>query len=271
MDIKEKIEAYFERTLTEVEMRDVEEAVSQDPELKKEFEFQEDINEALKEVRVAELKAQLESISITTSIFDQTIFKLITSIAIITGVSIIGYWALRSGNESPVTTEAQNEIPLDSLDHPALIHEPDQAQAESSKEVPETTKKTTPVTTPTPVTPHVIEEFADEETREEISIPENDILENAPSASAGISVELKIGTRYNFHYQFLSNRLFLFGNFNEELYDILEIKNDTESQLFFSYKEKFYQLDREQKEITPLQEITNEGLIIRLKSIKDNQ
>ena len=269
MDIKEKIAAYFEGTLTEVEMRDVEKVVSQDPELKKEFEFQEDITEAIKELRVAELKAQLNSVPITTSVFDQTFFKIISSVTIITGIAIVGYWLLKSETQSSNIPEIQNEIIEDSLQQPAPVQKPEPTEAEAAQKISETEKKITP-TTPSPVTPNVIEEFADEETREEIAVPENDILENTPTVSAGISVELESGTQYDFHYRFLGNRLFLYGNFTEELYDILEIKTDTESQLFFSYKDKFYQLDRDQQEITPLQEITNEELNTRLKAIKLN-
>ena len=58
-------------------------------------------------------------------------------------------------------------------------------------------------------------------------------------------------------------------HFSEELYDILEIKSDDTSTLFFAYKEKFYALDRNQETVTSLEEIIDQETIQRLESIRN--
>jgi len=275
MDIQEKIDAYFGGTLSADEMRELESAVSENPELQKEFQFQNDISEAFKELRIAELKAHLNTVSVTPNPFDYALIKIFSGIVIVTGISIIGYFMLpKSVENEPIIndTALQTESPvvaepLEKQDKPVSDEKPSQAD----KTVAKSSKESTKNVEPKPVKPNIIEDFDDTETTDVISAPENDALENSTFSNSAFEVEIKSSQEYTFHYKFLGNRLFLYGDFTEEPYNIIEFKSDTTSQFFFSFQNHYYALERSNNQITPLSAITDSELITQLNSLgKDN-
>ena len=75
--------------------------------------------------------------------------------------------------------------------------------------------------------------------------------------------------KYNFHYQLVEKKLVLYGNFEDEPFEILEInKEDGGVDLFLYHKEHFYGIVQGSEKIQPLKEINNPQLIERLESLR---
>ncbi len=70
--------------------------------------------------------------------------------------------------------------------------------------------------------------------------------------------------KYNFHYQFESGKLMLFGSFDKSLYEVIEINGEQHS-LFLFYKDQFYLLNEREKTIVRLSPIQDAALIAKLK------
>lgn len=70
--------------------------------------------------------------------------------------------------------------------------------------------------------------------------------------------------KYKFHYQFMDEKLYLYGDFDEDLYQILEFNNEDGRTIILNYKESYYLLDQSKVEITPLKVIENKQLVSEL-------
>ena len=123
--------------------------------------------------------------------------------------------------------------------------------------------------TPTPVTPEVIEEFADEERADSIELPDHDLFKSGNVESNTFDIEVKSDPNYNFHYKFENDQLYLYGDFSAEPYEILEIKDLEDGGIFLFYMDKYYLLNRQQSAISPLTEITGEENLAKLKQMKN--
>jgi len=274
MDIQEKIDAYFAGTLSEKEIKDLELLVKENPEFQKEFELQKDISEAFKELRFAELKAQLNSVQIPPASVAPPWVKILSTVAIVSGISIIGYFIFKPANSVQPTKSPQQEIstPNEVIPEEIKADKPGNNKTEKKEEVvkEEKTAESKPAN-PIPVKPNIIEDFQDDETTDSISVPENTAMESSAFSNSSVAIEVKQNTQYNFHYRFSGDRLFLYGDFTDDLYNILEFKDDSISQLFFFYKDAYYYLDKKQTEITPLKVITEPDLIKNLDSLREKK
>ncbi len=274
--------------MTEQEMKAFEAEVSQNPEMSREFEFQQEIIETIKEYRKAELKAHLDTIPVGGGLALTAATKIASSIVIVAGIGIGSYFIFGDKDPSqttenivPPTTEeipTENEpIPVDQTESEEIAEEPVEEQV--SEEQTPTTESSTPAETeevvannPTPVTPDVIESFEDEESQDStMEIPENE-LENA-GRMRGSQFEVSIASygNYDFHYRFDQGKLFLFGDiFKEETYEILEIKSKPELGLFLYFQDKYYEVERDQKIVTKLEEIDDDEVLRMLNELKEN-
>jgi hypothetical protein len=73
--------------------------------------------------------------------------------------------------------------------------------------------------------------------------------------------------KYSFHYQFAEGKLHLFGPFDRNLYEILEISGDSHA-VFLFYRENYYLLDEGQTAITPLAPIRDGQLLKKLREYR---
>jgi len=83
-----------------------------------------------------------------------------------------------------------------------------------------------------------------------------------------INIETVSSRKYKFHYKMEDNKLFLYGKFNESPYEILEINSTTDKRLFFFYYGDFYRLEKSTRKATPLIKIENRKLINELDVLK---
>jgi len=73
--------------------------------------------------------------------------------------------------------------------------------------------------------------------------------------------------KYSFHYQFTQGKLHLFGPFDRNLYEILEINGDSHA-VFLFYKENYYLLDEAQTAVMPLTPIRDGKLLQMLREYR---
>jgi hypothetical protein len=290
MENSQKIEAYFNKELSPAEEQQLFDALESNADLKREFEFQNDIIEGIKEYRKAELIARLNEVKLISHT-QYLAVKVITSIAVVSIVGLGAYFFYYTNNLNSKLVNGETVTPteefLDSVDQ-----SPPEQPAEGQDQ-PEEFQDPTPQVADTPTTkqpaqvikensnkvqspevemPDVVEsfnsDFADTNSEEDLSIPAN-------TATAGLNlrteldVELKMKRKYNFHYQLVEKKLVLYGNFEEEPFEILEIiKEDGGVDLFLYYKEHFYGIVAGSDKIQPLKEIIDPQLVERLESLR---
>ena len=217
------------------------------------------------------MKAQLDLVSVPTAGTATGVISKIISGAVIVGG--IGY-SIYYFNTMPLpefdkqeVKELTQEDELNESTGDQITTTDKLSQEPVESEIEQTNDRQ--MQSPEPIAPEVIEEFSDEEENNDLEMPEGDLSTSVGSISTGVSIEIKEDLKFNFHYKFEENNLFLYGRFNEEIYEILEIKDPVNGGLFLYFKEKFYRLDKVSQEIMPLEEITDQETNRRLEEIKN--
>ena len=290
----DSIEEYLNGTLSKDQMEGFELKLEQDPEFKREFDFQNDIIESLKNTRKAELKARLNDVQVGSGIgigSTGSIVKISSAIIITAGIGILSYFTLfdKTATKDPSTTSNIEQI-LTEESQPEITQKEDTEQQEESPSKPESIDQSTNeksptdtegkqtavrdtqkefITTPVPVKPEIIEDFPeDQETV--VDVPDNTLPESTITfTKSNIEIDIQDDEQYDFHYRFVDDRLFLYGDFHDGVYEIIEIREGDIKSIFLYYNMKFYALDKSRKIITSLQEIKDDELRFKLERIKD--
>jgi hypothetical protein len=98
--------------------------------------------------------------------------------------------------------------------------------------------------------------------------PEAKISE-APLSKSSIVVEVdNSNKKFNFHYQFKNGKLYLFGTFEKNLYEIMEFFSGNKRTVFLFYKDNYYLLSEENDTIKPLAPINDPTLLQKLKDYR---
>lgn len=267
----EKIDDYLSQRLSAEERASFEQALSGDAALRKELALQEKIVGAVRQARAAELKQMLQQVPVPSSGWSagQVAAGVLTVAAVATGV----YFYFQS--EQPETQlPSTPEMTVQPDSGPAPVQPETQPETEVTP-APEAEKKASTTSRPqqkiSPVQKPDIQvedpsaEFT--ETKEPQEAPE------APAAHVELTVsKLDVVTqpadkKYSFHYQFTQGKLHLFGPFDKNLYEILEINGDSHA-VFLFYKENYYLLDEDQLAIMPLTPIRDGKLLQMLREYR---
>jgi hypothetical protein len=100
----------------------------------------------------------------------------------------------------------------------------------------------------------------------DIAIPGDGISNKSSLESLNPEVVIKRDNKDKFHYQFSDSKLILYADFSDKLYEVLELNQNNQRQMFFAYDNKFYILDPNQIEISPLKEVKDANLVDLLKN-----
>jgi hypothetical protein len=272
----ELIDDYLTNRLGEAEKEAFERQLESDPALKADVDLQQQILEGVKKARVAELKSMLSRVPVNTGFtVDFSVARLAAGVI---GAGMIGaalYFYLRP-EDVPNLKDAAADLSKKS------------EQIQNKKEEPVQTE-----TENTEVTPAVkLEEKKAIKSKEketsgssEVKQPKIEAIdpsdemthENEPAISeftkgavtvSHIAVETDTANKkYDFHYQFASGKLFLYGPFDKNLYEILEINSQSHA-VFLFYKDNYYILDERQIKVTPLEPIKDTSLIQKLREYR---
>lgn len=299
--IQQQIEAYLNQEMTDLERSKFEKQIHEDPDLHDEVEFQQSLIEAIRAERMAQLKAGLSQVNI--SLWSVALTEAFKTAAIVAGIGLMGtgvyfgydYFNTKNdpvNSEMPAvahepTVEAQKSLPAavepvekvpaqavfeskeansNQAENPAplvsnskVVHKENLKLASGKQIKGNTSANFDLAEEPRPGT------LIGPQTRD-IEIPTDGVSEKVVLESIYPEVVVKRDNKDRFHYQFADSRLVLYADFGDKLYEILELNQKGSRQLFFSYDGKFYHLNPNNTEISPLLKVSDPALIRVLSS-----
>lgn len=286
----ELLDDYLANRLSGEEKASFERRMETDSDLKNEFKLQQSLIEGIKRARVVQLKATLNNVAVP-SIGPQTsvVTKIATSLVVAGVVGTGLYFFLNSEDkEKVVEQQIVNDDKKAAEKEPEPLREQVTADPDAATIAPGTSessivkKKEEILREKKTTTQAASQEQANEPAQRKLDVfdPTEDgeigrasTRESDGKSGAGtvknttIAVEIdNSNKKFNFHYQFKDDKLFLYGSFEKNLYEIMEFfGDDNKRTVFLFYKDNYYLLNEENQKIKPLVPITDQTLIKKLK------
>jgi hypothetical protein len=286
----ELIDDYLTNRLSEQDRKSFEQQINSDPALKADVELQKEIIQGLKSARVAELKAMLNNVPITSPAAYLSPLRIAAGV-IGTVVLATGIYFYFNSNDS-LTPGSISNPPTDSVikneqTTPDLKEDDDtDPQINELNTIPKPAGEEEKTIQSKKQDSDVIDSNTKQESKPVIDLvdPTEELNDNAPGTNpvksgannstisiAKINVDIISSERkYNAHYQFINGKLVLYGKFDSGLYEIIEVNAQRSRSLFLYYKTSYFLLDETQHEITPLKEISDPVLKEKLKAFRSN-
>jgi hypothetical protein len=283
----ELVDDYVAGKLSETAKAEFEKGLEADPALKSEVAMQQAIVNGIRKARAAELKAMLNNVPVGSLVDGASVgggaslwsgWNPMRMAATVGAIAVIGtglYFYLK-GSESVIQNIPGAEVPIDSLMPKENLEEPiienkDEESIETketvvSAEKKVTTKKQNTTTPKVEVVDPSDEMLSDDKVEEGTTeVPKSGI------SLSTIQVERDAKNKqYSFHYQFWEGKLFLFGSFEDSLYEILEVHGENKAMFLF-FKENFYFLDQSKEDVMPLAPIQDRSVIRKLKEFRSRK
>lgn len=297
----EKIDAFLSGRMTPKEMADFQIELNNNAMLQKEFAFQSIVVSGIKEARRLELKNRLSQIPVDDKVGNPSYYKLLigAASAVIVGSVVSYFWIF---NDSKVTeTQQKDTVSVVSTTQTGLqegepskvlapkeniqIVEPSVGtempeQKEEKNQLPSKSKKINSYKKaqksnqqPTDFAVQVPDadlEMVNEVEVSDINIPQNS--NNAAIKSEGnmpSQVNIEKNRKYKLHYSYYENQLYLYGDFDKEPYELIDLKVTNNKGLYMFYQQKYYQLVDNTRSISPLKEVKESDLIYKLEQLKN--
>lgn len=262
------IDDYLTHRLSGESRRLFEQKMQEDIRLKEEVNFQKSVIEGIKKARINELKAMLNNTPVGgASALSGKLALAALSVGILT--TLIYYLGFKPIHHTPV----ENPIQVQE----AITKEPNLAP-ETSEE-----QSITDPASESPIEEKIAKANSNQKSIHRSGPPKIDVVDPTEEIHSGEqesesmelanrplpstpSIEVDIDNThktYSFHYQFIDDRLVLYGPFNSGLYEIIEINGTTQTAFLF-YNGKYYQLDEKISDITPLIMIRDNALLKKL-------
>jgi len=276
----ELIDDYLANRLNEQDRKSFEQQIVNNPALKADVALQKEIINGLKAARAAELKAMLNKVPVATSTIYFSPLRIAAGLigTAVLATSLYFYYDKNVGfnpnqlSSSLVDSIRQTEQTNSEIDQES-IRESNKIQ-EIEKEAENIDKKTedlspgkeTKQNKPTIDLIDPTEEVGNTE-----HAPSKTGVNNSTISISKIEVAIDSSDRkFKSHYQFIAGKLVLYGDFDNGLYEIIEVNAQKSRGVFLYFKTSYYLLDESKKEITQLKEISDPLLIQKLKSFRSN-
>lgn len=280
----EIIEAFIKGDLSEADKVSIESQMEQDPLFKSEVELQKDIINSLKSFRKNELKDRLNKVDVSsTSYFNYTAMKIAASLLITAFLSYGIYYYINSNSEeTKVEIEENNESKSTSNSSEVLVDGFKEPQHLAKKNtVEEKTPATKPVSKPKVskeakeniVTPNVIDTFEEGQSIVKENIVTNSSESGTLTASKISDIEISHEETGNSQlmYKYLNKKLYLYGDFSQSPYELLELNSNAGKALFLYHNNRYYQLVDGQKNVTSLKSLSDSIVIKELDTLREHQ
>ncbi len=282
----ENIDRYFGGDMSAEEMQQLENIVSQDPLLEKEFSFQQELVEGIQAARKAELKAVLSNVDVTgaTGVETGALTKILGGVAVVGILAMGAYFyfgeEVVTTTDNVATDEVTNQEISDDVAEAEIVEEASEMgdavvveQQTSSQGINTVSEKETTTSKETELeitAANVTEGFEDEDEVSETEAPINHLIAKSKVAHSTLEVSVEDSKKYSFHYQVKNNALSLYGNFSD-LYELIEFHKDGNTTTYFKYDGKYYEIDKLQSKATPLVELAGDRLLNLLDNIENNK
>jgi len=109
------------------------------------------------------------------------------------------------------------------------------------------------------------------EVEESIDVPSAALAQDGLVNNNVVAVETARKDSNMFHYQYYSGKLYLYGDFRDNPYEILELNSASGKRLFIYYNNAYYRIADDQHQITPLVQLTDRDIIKKLEIIQANK
>lgn len=277
------IEEYLTNRLSEQAKSDFENKINSDPSLRAEVDMQRAVIEGIKKARISDLKVMLKNVPVvsgTSTLFSSSALRMAATVvgAGVLLTSLYFYFKpenILNGPENISTSikdSLNDSTPIirDEVE-PTKTENPVKSEQEITKESNEPIRKIKKSEKQVELNQPKIDvtdpSSEMNESNSELPVHEKSKISISPSQ---ISVEIQNSDRkHSFHYQFHGGKLVLYGNFEKELYEILEINGELHS-LFLYFNKSYYLLDEKQNDITPL-EVIKDGALTQKLDLYKNQ
>jgi len=296
--IQQQIETYLRQEMTDLDRSGFERRMHDDAELHEEVRRQEALIGAIRQERILALKSGLQNVNISLWSTGLMEFARIAAISAGLGVASLGaYYYYQQGKapepvklvqeahqnllvpepkdqpevefkkSTPAQTGSQNKVEESDAEALALNPEP---LVSGSKELDRTANTSVQSGNPKTIKNSFQPEAealepglkaAQPETSRDISPPEDGISAMTAPETIQPEVVIKRDNKDKFHYQFSEGKLVLYADFNEKLYEVLELNQHNEKQLYLAYDGRFFVLEPSKTEISPLREVKDQNLV----------
>jgi len=289
----EILDEYAGNRLNPQERAAFEKQLESDAELKNELSLQREIVEGIKTARKAELKSMLNNVPVSSIPTEgMSVAAKLGLWVIVAGLVSTGLYFYLNQDENSVAQPAiTNEIKEENTENTVVDESKPTAEADQAEQPNQETpvesqpkvaeKQTAESPAPETSTPATVEEQpAVEPSTLDVFDPSED-AESAEQAAAeeigpkvatksSIAVETEVDKRYNFHYQFRDNKLFLYGSFEKNFYEIMEFFSNNKRTMFLFYKDNYYLLSDSDQKVKPLSPINDAALLKKLRDYRGN-
>jgi hypothetical protein len=292
----ELLDDYLANRLDEKGKSAFEQKLNTDPDLKNEYDLQQQFVEGIKKARVAELKAIMNNVPIpaghSTGAAVAGKIALWAVVIAVVGTGIYFYMdedgvaekATETSTEQPKETPADNDTDADTDVQPESVS----PQPEGKDEAPVVSEEPAssehkPGQSPKAIRKGKTSDKTAEEPAIDVYDPTKDTAENSstPPKNEGStlkennapSMEVEVETdnkEYNFHYQFKEGKLILYGPFEQNLYEIMDFFSDDKHTMFLFYNTRYYLLKDEDEKLKALKSIQDPVLLKKLKEYRNN-
>ena len=294
----ELLDDYLTNRLVGDDKSTFERKLDADPELKKELDIQQSLVQSIRQARINELKSMLNNVP-TSAIPNETskVVKIISGITLACLIAAGIYFFTNKESDTLTADKTGTGTPQQSTSSPVTDNEqghaktPSVTPASASKDIEQPKADKAPVKTKADVAAQPSASAPGKtstspgELQFDVYVPSDEdsgnksagITTDKPTASASkenkssIVVETdNTNKKYTFHYQFKNDRLWLYGKFEKNLYEIMEFFTDNKRTIFLYYQDSFYLLEESQTKPTPLAAIADPVLLQKLKEFREN-
>jgi hypothetical protein len=286
----ELLDDYLAGRMDATERQAFQNKLNADPQLKGEFELQQQLVEGVKKARVLELKSMMNNIPVPAlhGTETATVISKIALWTVVAGLVATGVFLYVKSDDNKTSEDAKVVQPshqkeeVKNEEQPATTEQQEEPQREEAPVVSDepSTHENKPLKSPTAPPKKKSESVSSEPAievydptteTEELSIAleegKTPTLSKTPSIAVEVDSENK---KYDFHYQFKDNKLTLFGPFEKNVYEIMEFFNQEKRTMFLFYRENFYLLKDDSEKMKPLGLVQDPALIKKLREYRRN-
>lgn len=281
----ELVDQYLSNRMAAHEKAAFEKRLEADTELRNEVSLQHKLIESIRKARVAELKKLLNDIPVSSIPAEGASIGTKIGIWIVAAALVgTGLYLYTNQKHEVVTEPLQKE---EIIEQPAIV-EPEKVgkpadetavkpapdnkdkQSKPSVEVPKANSPVEKKVQEEPVSPSALDVFDPTDESAQAREPEAERANSGEAKAPSILVETIADKKYNFHYQFKDNKLYLYGSFEKNLYEIMEFFSDNKRTMFLFYKDNYYLLNEEDQKVRALAPIKDPVLLEKLRDYRKN-
>jgi Ni,Fe-hydrogenase I large subunit len=290
--MENNIEAYLRNELSSFEKAAFEQEMAQNPNLSQEVLFQKDLIQTIQQNRRMELKARLQNVQ-TPSLKNNR--NYINIAAVLTGVvitSIGAYYIWNQNTNNTTTTNLVKKIPVSAIETTNTTNKvvPVATLTKTSNTI--TNQKDTPNNnTPTKTKTigsktsnnqssntqlesstlnevEMVNEHNIDFSVNELNVP---TLNNSASSKSNQiqNIDIKEIKDTNLGYTYYNNQLYLFGDFGNNPYELVELNLKQKKHLYIAMNDKFYELIQGKSTFTRFVAITDKTIVQQLTVLKN--